>query len=82
MYGGYPCKDLRHKFLLASESDVCDITDADFPKELEVIPLRGHFFDMIGIRRQTMLFFLLIVSAVKALWKSIRFLLFMILPNI
>lgn len=50
LYGGYPCKDLRHKFLLASESDVCEITDADFPKELEVIPLHGHFFDMIGIR--------------------------------
>lgn len=50
LYGGYPCKDLRHKFLLASESDVCEITDDDFPKELEVIPLRGHFFDMIGIR--------------------------------
>lgn len=50
LYGGYPCKDLRHKFLLASESDVCEITDADFPMELEVIPLRGHFFDMIGIR--------------------------------
>lgn len=50
LYGGYPCKDLRHKFLLASESDVYEITDADFPKELEVIPLRGHFFDMIGIR--------------------------------
>lgn len=50
LYGGYPCKDLRHKFLLASESDVCDITDVDFPEELEVIPLHGHFFDMIGIR--------------------------------
>lgn len=50
LYGGYPCKDLRHKFLLASESDVVDISDCDFPRELEVIPLRGHFFDMIGIR--------------------------------
>lgn len=50
LYGGYPCKDLRHKFLLASGSDVVDISDSDFPKELEVIPLRGHFFDMIGIR--------------------------------
>ena len=50
LYGGYPCKDLRHKFLLASESDVNEITDSDFPKELEVIPLHGHFFDMIGIR--------------------------------
>lgn len=58
LYGGYPCKDLRHKFLLASESDVCEITDDDFPKELEVIPLRGHFFDMIGIRTPDNVFFL------------------------
>lgn len=50
LYGGFPCKDLRHKFLLASESDAVDITDTDFPKELEIIPLPGHFFDMIGIR--------------------------------
>lgn len=50
LYGGCPCKDLRHKFLLAQESDVSEITDADFPSELEVIELPGHFFDMIGIR--------------------------------
>ena len=50
LYGGYPCKDLRHKFLLAQGSEVCDIRDSDFPKELEIIPLKGHFFDMIGIR--------------------------------
>ena len=50
LYGGYPCKDLRHKFLLASASDVKEISDSDFPKELEIIPLHGHFFDMIGIR--------------------------------
>jgi len=50
LYGGYPCKDLRHKFLMAKESNVCEITDSGFPKELEVIDLKGHFFDMIGIR--------------------------------
>lgn len=50
LYGGYPCRDLRHKFLLAQESDACDITNPAFPKELEVIALPGHFFDMIGIR--------------------------------
>lgn len=50
LYGGYPCKDLRHKFLLASESDVSDVSNEGFPKELTIIPLRGHFFDMIGIR--------------------------------
>ncbi len=50
LYGGYPCKDLRHKFLLAAESKVLSMEDEGFPKELEVIPLPGHFFDMIGIR--------------------------------
>lgn len=50
LYGGYPCKDLKHKFLLAQESEVVDIKDNYFPRELEVIPLKGHFFDMIGVR--------------------------------
>ena len=50
LYGGYPCKDLRHKFLMAQESDVVDFSDQSFPKEIEVIPLPGHFFDMVGFR--------------------------------
>lgn len=50
LYGGFPCKELRHKFLLASESDVSDFSDSDFPRELEIIPLSGHFFDMTGFR--------------------------------
>lgn len=50
LYGGYPCKDLRHKFLLAAASDAVDFSDADFPKDIEVIPLPGHFFDMVGFR--------------------------------
>jgi len=50
LYGGYPCNDLRHKFLLAAESEALEITDAGFPPELTTIPLPGHFFDMIGIR--------------------------------
>lgn len=58
LYGGYPCKDLRHKFLLASESHALDLSDPDFPKDLEVIPLPGHFFDMIGIRTSDNVVFL------------------------
>ena len=50
LYGGYPCKDLRHKFLMAQESIVTDFSDEGFPKEMEVIPLPGHFFDMTGFR--------------------------------
>ncbi len=48
LYGGYPCKDLRHKFLMAQASDVADFSEKDFPKEVKVIPLPGHFFDMVG----------------------------------
>lgn len=50
LYGGYPSKDLRHKFLLADESNVTDFSDCDFPKEVEILPLKGHFFDMVGFR--------------------------------
>ena len=50
LYGGYPCKELRHKFLMAQESIVTDFSDEGFPKEMEVIPLPGHFFDMTGFR--------------------------------
>ena len=58
LYGGYPCKDLRHKFLLAAKSWAEDITAGDFPKDLQVIPLKGHFFDMIGIRTPDQVVFL------------------------
>lgn len=50
LYGGYPGKDLRHKFLMAQESSVSDFSDMEFPGEIEIIPLKGHFFDMVGFR--------------------------------
>lgn len=50
LYGGYPGKDLRHKFLLARPSEVTDFSDKSFPNEIEIIPLPGHFFDMVGFR--------------------------------
>lgn len=48
LYGGYPCRDLRHKFLLAQESEVSGFSDEGFPEEIKVIPLPGHSFDMVG----------------------------------
>lgn len=50
LYGGYPCQDLRHKFLLAQESEASEFTAEGFPKEVEVISLPGHFFHMVGFR--------------------------------
>lgn len=50
LYGGFPCKELRHKFLMAAESEALELSDPAFPREIEVIPLPGHFFEMVGFR--------------------------------
>lgn len=50
LYGGFPFKELRHKFLTAQESSPLDFSDPDYPREIETIPLPGHFFDMVGFR--------------------------------
>jgi len=57
LYGGYPFKDLRHKFLLAKESKVTNIED-NLPEGLEYFTVRGHFFDMIGIKTSDNVVFL------------------------
>ncbi len=50
LYGGYPSKDLRHKFLMAQESSAEYLTKDCLPHNLEMISLPGHFFDMVGFR--------------------------------
>lgn len=50
LYGGFPCKDLRHKFLLAQESDAQELTEDCLPEGFSLLPLPGHFFDMAGFR--------------------------------
>lgn len=50
LYGGRPFSELRHKFLMAQPSEVSDAGGPDFPKELELIPLPGHYFAMTGVR--------------------------------
>ena len=50
LYGGYPCKDLRHKFLMAQDSDARELTRECLPEGFDIISLPGHFFDMVGFR--------------------------------
>lgn len=50
LYGAFPPKELRHKFLLAQESDVEYLTEECLPEGVTAIPLPGHFFDMVGFR--------------------------------
>ncbi len=50
LYGGYPCNDLRHKFLFAQESEAQPLTADTLPDGITAIPLPGHSFDMVGFR--------------------------------
>ena len=57
LYGGYPFKDLRSKVLLASPSKVLKIDD-NLPNGLEILELKGHYFDQIGIKTSDDVYFL------------------------
>ena len=50
LYGGCPPRDLRHKFLMAQESQVQELTQEALPEGFEWIPLPGHSMDMAGFR--------------------------------
>lgn len=58
LYGGYPCKELRNKFLLAQPSDCRTLTAETLPEGLTMLPLPGHFFDMCGFRTEDGVWFL------------------------
>jgi glyoxylase-like metal-dependent hydrolase (beta-lactamase superfamily II) len=50
LYGGFPPQSLRHKFLTAQESEADELTQQALPEGLSMLPLPGHFFDMVGYR--------------------------------
>ncbi len=58
LYGGFPPKDLRHKFLMAKESRAELLTDQTLPEGMEQIPLPGHFFEMVGFRTRDQVVYL------------------------
>ncbi len=48
LYGGYPPKALRHKFLMAQPSEVQPLSPAVLPEGWEIIDLPGHSLGMVG----------------------------------
>ena len=50
LYGGFPPKDLHHKFLMAQESDAKELTPGVLPEGFALLQLPGHFFHMVGFR--------------------------------
>ncbi|MCI8810534.1 MAG: MBL fold metallo-hydrolase [Oscillibacter sp.] len=58
LYGGFPCKALRNKFLLAQPSNCKPLTTENLPDGLTMLPLPGHFFDMCGFQTADHVWFL------------------------
>lgn len=58
LYGGFPPKELRHKFLMARESEAEYLSPEHLPDGFTAIPLSGHFFDMMGFRTRDDVVFL------------------------
>lgn len=50
LFGGFPPKPLRHKFLMAQPAPAEDVSAPGFPEGVDILPLPGHFFDMAGYR--------------------------------
>ena len=57
LYGGYPFRDLKSKFLMAEKSEVIEL-EGNLPEGLSYFELKGHFFDMIGIKTDDDVYFL------------------------
>ncbi|MEG1384875.1 MAG: MBL fold metallo-hydrolase [Oscillospiraceae bacterium] len=49
-FGAYPNELLRSDFFMAQPSSIELFGSEGCPEELEIIPLGGHFLDMVGIR--------------------------------
>ena len=50
LWGGFPVKELRHKFLMAQESPAEYLTPDALPEGWSIIDLPGHSFRMVGFR--------------------------------
>ena len=50
LWGGFPCAELRRKFLMAEPSDARELSESDLPDGMSAIDLPGHFFSMAGFR--------------------------------
>ena len=57
LYGAYPLKKLQNKFLMAQETKVLEVEE-NLPDGLEMLTLKGHSFDMIGIKTSDNICFL------------------------
>ncbi len=58
VYGAFPCRDFRGKFMNTPACSVSDIRELQLPEGMELIHLPGHFADMIGVRTPDDVYFM------------------------
>ncbi len=57
LYGSYPFSDLQNKFLCAKPTNAIDLEE-NLPEGLSYFSLKGHTFDMVGIKTSDDVYFL------------------------
>ena len=57
LWGSLPFDEIKTKFLLAQPAETYDISELTLPDSLEIVPLPGHSFDMIGVKTKDGVFF-------------------------
>lgn len=57
VYGGFPCRDFRKKFMNTEPSRAYDISEAPLPEGMTVFPLYGHTAHMIGVKTPDDIYF-------------------------
>lgn len=58
LYGGYPLKKLRNKFLMAKGSRSKNIENIKLPEGIEYFKIDGHSIEMIGIKTSDNIYFI------------------------
>ena len=50
LFGAYPPKKLKHKSLMAQNSDCEHLKEENLPPNIKMISLKGHSYNMVGFR--------------------------------
>ncbi len=69
LYGGNPPKELKTKFLYAKPSNVEPLSEEVMPDGVEIVPLPGHSFDMVGFKADNVIFLADSLSGAETLEK-------------
>lgn len=72
VYGGFPCKDFRKKFMNTESCKTYLLSEAPLPEGMEIFPLYGHTAHMIGVKTPDDVYFVADVVNGKATLDKVK----------